>query len=75
MDTKPTAKQADGLSNYGAEEGLAVLARIISGLLIYGGLGWLGDHYLHTSWMLPVGLCMGLALSIYLIYLRYGSVK
>ncbi|NLE99290.1 MAG: hypothetical protein GX596_15075 [Propionibacterium sp.] len=54
---------------------MAVLSYILAGLIFYGGLGWVGDHFLHTSWLLPVGLIVGFISSIYLIYKRYGSVK
>lgn len=54
---------------------MAVLSYILAGLIFYGGLGWVGDHFLNTSWLLPVGLIAGFISSIYLIYKRYGSVK
>lgn len=43
-----------------------------SRVAFYGGLGWLADHYLRTSFLLPVGILLGLALSLYLIFKRYG---
>ena len=51
------------------------LSYILAGLILYGGLGWLGDNYLHTEWMLPVGLIVGLGMSIYLIIKRYGRLE
>lgn len=74
MGTTPSPNPAD-TSPRGPEDGLAVLSYILAGLLFYGGLGWVGDHYLGTSWLLPVGLIAGLVSSIYLISKRYGSVK
>lgn len=56
-----------------SEDGMGVLAYILAGLLFYGGLGWVGDHFLHTTWLLPVGLILGLISGIYLIIKRYGS--
>lgn len=52
---------------------MAVLAYILAGLIFYGGLGWIGDHFLNTSWLLPLGLILGLVSSLYLIIKRYGS--
>ncbi len=52
---------------------MLVLSYTLSGILLYGGLGWLGARYLHQTWMLPVGLIVGLTFSIYLIVKRYGS--
>lgn len=45
---------------------------LVAGVAFYGGLGWLADHYLRTSFLLPVGILLGLALSLYLIFKRYG---
>ena len=58
-----------------SDDGMLVLSYILSGILLYGGLGWLGDHYLHTSWLLPTGLILGLLASMYLIIKRYGGMK
>jgi F0F1-type ATP synthase assembly protein I len=52
---------------------MVVLSYLLSGIILYGGLGWAGDHFLKTSWLLPVGLILGLVTSIYLIIKRYGS--
>ncbi|GAB3623318.1 hypothetical protein GCM10027418_14000 [Mariniluteicoccus endophyticus] len=54
-------------------DGMAVLSYIIAGILVYGGLGWLGDHFLHTKFLLPAGLILGMVSSIYLIIKRYGQ--
>lgn len=75
MATEPSEKQADDQSPGPNEDGLVALSYILAGLLFYGGLGWLGDHFLNTTWLLPVGLILGLVFSIYLITKRYGSVK
>lgn len=55
-------------------DGMVVLSYILAGLVLYGGLGWLGDRYFNTSWLLPLGLILGMALSIYMVIKRYGSV-
>lgn len=49
------------------------VAYLLSGPLIYGGLGALADHWLGTSWLVGVGIVGGMALSLYLIWFRYGS--
>ncbi|MGB3955805.1 MAG: hypothetical protein WBL05_11090 [Brooklawnia sp.] len=58
----------------GRDQGMAILSYLIAGICLYGGLGWLADHLLHTAFLLPVGMLAGLAVSIYLIIKRYGSV-
>lgn len=55
------------------EDGMLVLSYVLSGILLYGGLGWLGSRYLHAFWLLPLGLVVGLVASTYLIIKRYGS--
>lgn len=54
---------------------MLILSYILSGILFYGGLGWLGATYLHQTWMLPLGLICGLLASMYMIIKRYGSQK
>lgn len=49
------------------------VAYLITGPLLYGGIGWLLDHWLGTSWIVGVGIVGGMALSLYLIWFRYGS--
>nr|WP_202897380.1 hypothetical protein [Actinopolymorpha pittospori] len=38
----------------------------------YGGIGWLLDRHLGTSFLLPVGILVGLTLALYLVFKRYG---
>jgi len=54
-------------------EGFAVLSYMVTGLLLYGGLGWLGDWFFGTGFLLPVGLILGFGLGLYLIIKRYGA--
>jgi len=49
------------------------VAYLISGPLIYGGLGWLLDQWLGTTWLVGAGIVGGMALSLYLIWFRYGT--
>ena len=67
-------KESEKGQKTSADVGLGIVAEILAGLLLYGGLGWLGDHYWKTSFLLPVGLLLGLALSLYLVIKRYAGV-
>ncbi len=49
------------------------IAYLLSGPLIYGGLGALADHWIGTSYLVGVGIVGGMALSLYLIWFRYGT--
>jgi F0F1-type ATP synthase assembly protein I len=53
----------------------AALSYILAGPLLYGGIGWVADHLLGTILFLPLGVVLGLALSVFVIYKRYGTVK
>lgn len=56
------------------EDGLRVLSYLLSGPLFYGILGWLGDRYWHTEFLLPVGIIVGMTLSVILVIRRFGQV-
>lgn len=60
--------------NQAMTQGITVLSYLIAGVAFYGGLGWLGDHYFHTSFLLPLGIVLGAAGGIYLTIRRFGSV-
>lgn len=59
----------------GAETNLAtsVTAYLLAGPAGFGAIGWLLDRWLGTGFLLVVGLLGGMALSIYVIWLRYGT--
>ncbi len=63
-----------GSEPVGMETGYRILAYIAAGLLFYGGLGWLGDKYLGTGFLLPLGLIIGVVLAMYAIVKRFGQV-
>jgi F0F1-type ATP synthase assembly protein I len=51
-----------------------VLAYLISGPLLYGGLGWLADRWLGTDpWLVLLGILGGMAAALYLVWIRYGA--
>ena len=50
-----------------------VLAHLITGPVLYGGIGWLLDRWLGTSFLVIVGVVGGMVLSLYVIWLRYGT--
>ncbi|MDR1214106.1 MAG: hypothetical protein LBK54_08515 [Propionibacteriaceae bacterium] len=54
-------------------DGFTALSYILSGLLLYGGLGWLADHFCGTGLFLPIGLIGGLALGVFMVIRRFGA--
>lgn len=61
----PTAK-ADAM-------GSTVLAYLITGPIVFGGLGLLADRWLEVTGLVALGIVLGMALSLYIIWLRYGT--
>jgi F0F1-type ATP synthase assembly protein I len=61
-------------SRFSAEEAGAwdIIAYLLSGMLIWGGAGWLIDRWLDIEVFLPVGLLFGTGLALYIVYVRYG---
>ena len=55
--------------------GMKIFAEMLAGVLLYGGLGYLGDRYFHTSFLVIIGLLLGLGLSMYLVFRRFWAVK
>ena len=57
----------------GMNQGLQVLSYLIAGIGVYGFLGWLGDHFLGTGFLLPLGIVVGAALGIYVVIKRFTA--
>jgi ATP synthase protein I len=51
----------------------SILGTLIAGVLAWGGIGWLLDRWLGTSFLVAVGILVGAAGAFYLIIKRYGS--
>ncbi len=56
------------------DTGIRVLSYLISGVLVYGLLGWVGDHFLGTKFLLPIGIVAGAAFGVYVIIRRFGQL-
>lgn len=71
MDPGPTRKGKDEPPP--PAEAWTVLSHLLTGFLLFGGLGWGLDALLGTRLFTPVGLLAGGTASLYLIYVRYGK--
>ncbi|MFB9533726.1 AtpZ/AtpI family protein [Nonomuraea roseola] len=45
---------------------------LLSGMVLYGGAGWLLDRWLDTSAFFPIGVVLGTVLAVYLVYRKHG---
>jgi F0F1-type ATP synthase assembly protein I len=50
-----------------------VVSYLISGPVMFGGIGWALDRWLGTAFLVPVGILAGMAVSLYLVWFRYGT--
>lgn len=75
-DEPSDAEKAEELRSFNSREqdsAWRAVAYLLSGPLVYGGIGWGLDHWLGTTWIVGVGIVGGMALSLYLIWFRYGT--
>lgn len=57
----------------GDNPGWAIFGYLISGMAVYGGLGWLLGRWAgHSQVLLAIGMLLGLALAITMVIFRYG---
>lgn len=73
VSAEDAAEASRAMDRRDSEMWTKVVGYMLAGPLLYGGIGWAADHWLGTAFLLPVGIIGGLALSLYLIWFRYGS--
>ncbi|WP_347057707.1 hypothetical protein ABC795_13500 [Blastococcus sp. HT6-30] len=54
--------------------GWGVTGTILSGMAVWGGVGWLLDQWADTRLFFPVGVILGVAVAIYVVVVKYGTV-
>ena len=66
---RPEAGNPSGLGT-----GWEVVSYLVSGMLAYGGIGWLVGRAVHMGLLFPVGMAVGLAIALGWVVYRYGRV-
>jgi F0F1-type ATP synthase assembly protein I len=56
----------------GLETGWTVFSYLLAGMAAYGGIGWLIGRAVHVSLLFPIGMLVGLGISIGYIIHRFG---
>ncbi len=56
----------------GLNIGWTVFSYLLSGMAAYGGIGWLIGRAVRVELLFPIGMLVGLAISIGFIIWRYG---
>jgi len=57
----------------GLSTGWTVFSYLIAGLVAYGAIGWGIGKAVHAEWPFPVGMMLGLAISLGFVIYRYGT--
>lgn len=55
--------------------GYTVLSYLVAGIAAYGGIGWLVGRAVHVAILFPVGMLIGLGISIGFVIHRYGRLN
>lgn len=77
-DEPPTEPQSEhpvlSAGKFASDQTAAsVIAYLITGPAMFGGLGMLLDRWLGTGFFVLLGMLGGMAMSLYIIWLRYGT--
>ena len=64
----------ENISNSQNEENAlwSIVGHLLSGLIIWGGIGWGLDRWLGSTYLVLAGMLLGAGASIYLVWLRFG---
>jgi F0F1-type ATP synthase assembly protein I len=54
-------------------DGWAVVGTLFAGVVVWGGIGWLIDLWLDTTFVKAIGVLVGLVAGIYLVFVKYGN--
>ena len=52
--------------------GMTIVSYLIAGIVAYGGIGWLIGRAVHVPLLFPIGMLVGLGISIGYIIHRFG---
>lgn len=53
------------------DDAWAVLSRLIGGIAVWGGVGWLLDRWTgHDALFLPIGIVLGISAALYLVWVN-----
>jgi hypothetical protein len=69
---RPRSVPAQMVTGEGMTQGFDALARMLSAMLVFGLPSWWLSETVDQVWILPVGLVLGMAAAIALIWVRYG---
>jgi F0F1-type ATP synthase assembly protein I len=65
---------SDGASpgRKGEQDAWGAFGLMISGVAVWGGVGWLLSEWLDSRFFLMLGLLVGMGAALYLVWFKYG---
>ena len=61
----------EGASQPREGTGWAIVSYLVGGMLLYGGIGWLAARWTHIDILFPIGILLGIGLSLALVVFRF----
>jgi ATP synthase protein I len=52
-------------------DGWQILSYMLGGMILYGGIGWLISHFTGIAILFPIGMILGIGLSVAMIIFRF----
>jgi hypothetical protein len=72
-DRDDAAREAEAANRaLGLSTGWNVFGYLIGGMIAYGGIGWLIGRAVHVYMLFPIGMLVGLAISVGWVIYQYG---
>lgn len=68
--TPPQYKPDQGDAN-----AFSITGTLLGGIVVWGGVGWGLDHLVGTSFLVLLGVLLGAFTGVYLVYVKYGTVR
>lgn len=53
-------------------DGWQILSYMLGGMILYGGIGWLVSHWTGIAILFPLGMILGIGLSVAMIIFRFN---
>jgi F0F1-type ATP synthase assembly protein I len=73
---RPDAQDSAGyMRALGLSTGWAVFSYLIAGMIAYGAIGWLISRLTHIAILFPLGMLVGLGISLAYVIHRYGRAQ
>jgi ATP synthase protein I len=70
----PNKPQGDGPTPPDMGMGMTAVTYLLAGMLVWGGIGWLVDHWVGTKGIFAgIGAVVGVGSGVYLIVRRLGA--